>query len=162
MGGCRRLTADTFVKAARQLDVSRPDASVASWLFTVARTVLADHWRRHYRYGEVEPIDDVQLASATEMGSPPGRNDGPERMVAQIIDDLPDKYGRVLELRYLRGFSVQETADELGVTPGNAKVLQHRALSRAAKSPIGQSIADRPDFTEVAGRYSLCPRDSAA
>ena len=115
-----------------------------------------------YRYGEVEPIDDVQIASATEMGSPPGRNDGPERLVAQIIDDLPDKYGRVLELRYLRGFSVQETADELGVTPGNAKVLQHRALSRAAKSPFGQSITDRPDFTEVAGRYSLCPRDSAA
>ena len=87
------LTADTFVKAALQLDVSRPDASVASWLFTVARTVLADHWRKHYRYGEVEPIDDVQIASATDAGSPPGRNDGPERLVAQIIDDLPDKYG---------------------------------------------------------------------
>ncbi|PZS27433.1 MAG: RNA polymerase subunit sigma, partial [Pseudonocardiales bacterium] len=44
---------------------------------------------------------------------------------------------RILELRFLEGCTVQQAADELGVTTGNAKVLQHRALRRAGE--IAQS-----------------------
>jgi DNA-directed RNA polymerase specialized sigma24 family protein len=47
-------------------------------------------------------------------------------------EDLPESYRRILELRFLQGCSVQETATELGVSVGNARVLQHRALRRAA------------------------------
>src|SRR5919205_832213 len=49
------LTSEVFLKASRQLDSSRLEASVAKWLFTVARTVLADHWRRYYS-GVVVPL----------------------------------------------------------------------------------------------------------
>jgi len=54
------LTSETFLKASRQLDVGRSQASIASWLFTVARTVLADHWRKYYRYGALLPFHDVR------------------------------------------------------------------------------------------------------
>jgi RNA polymerase sigma-70 factor (ECF subfamily) len=40
----------------------------------------------------------------------------------------------VLELRFLQGCSLKETAEALGITEGNAKVIQHRALLKAAKS----------------------------
>ena len=40
---------------------------------------------------------------------------------------------RVLELRFLQGYSLREAASALNVTISNIKVLQHRALRRAAE-----------------------------
>ena len=45
---------------------------------------------------------------------------------------LPANYRRVLELRFIQRLSVAETADQMGITRGNAKVLQYRALRKAA------------------------------
>jgi RNA polymerase sigma-70 factor (ECF subfamily) len=47
--------------------------------------------------------------------------------------ELPERYRRILELRFLRSYTLREAADELGITVGNAKVLQHRALARAGR-----------------------------
>jgi DNA-directed RNA polymerase specialized sigma24 family protein len=46
---------------------------------------------------------------------------------------LPTQYSRILELRFLQGCSVQESATAMGVSVANAKVLQHRALRLAAQ-----------------------------
>jgi RNA polymerase sigma-70 factor (ECF subfamily) len=43
----------------------------------------------------------------------------------------------VLELRFLRGYTIGETASEMGVTPENVKVIQHRALARAVRLAEG-------------------------
>ena len=52
--------------------------------------------------------------------------------VSPILDGLPDNYRSVLEFRFLRGYSIRETAAAMGVSVANAKVLQLRALRRAA------------------------------
>jgi RNA polymerase sigma-70 factor, ECF subfamily len=126
------LTSEVFLKATRQLDSQRLEASMAQWLFTVARTVLADHWRRYYRTGAILPLDDERI------GDIPGEHvteptKGSSVRVAQLLGALPERYGKVLELRFLRGYSIQETAEELGITKENAKVIQHRALAKAAQ-----------------------------
>ena len=38
----------------------------------------------------------------------------------------------MLELRFIQRLTVAETADQMGITRGNAKVLQYRALRKAA------------------------------
>jgi RNA polymerase sigma-70 factor, ECF subfamily len=45
---------------------------------------------------------------------------------------LPEHYRRVLELRFLERLTVAETARAMGISSGNARVLQYRALRRAA------------------------------
>jgi RNA polymerase sigma-70 factor (ECF subfamily) len=55
----------------------------------------------------------------------------------RVLDTLPDRHRRILELRFLNGLSVKEAAKEMGVSVANAKVLQHRALRMAAKSDPG-------------------------
>jgi RNA polymerase sigma-70 factor (ECF subfamily) len=52
--------------------------------------------------------------------------------VQALLRRLPDHYRRVLELRFLERLSVAETASAMGITSGNARVLQYRALRRAA------------------------------
>ncbi len=131
------LTSETFLKAAKELDVNRSEASIASWLFTVARTVLADHWRRYYRHGSPLPFEDIFAESdATNLDAVKPAN-ATEQRVAQILAALPERSRRVLELRFLAGLTVREAAREMGVTPGNLKVMQHRALSRALAQSLG-------------------------
>jgi RNA polymerase sigma-70 factor (ECF subfamily) len=50
-----------------------------------------------------------------------------------LLGLLPDHFRRILELRFLRGYSVREAATEMGVTEANARVLQFRALRKAAE-----------------------------
>jgi RNA polymerase sigma-70 factor (ECF subfamily) len=131
------LTSEVFLKAARGLDQTRSQASIAQWLFTVARTVLADHWRRYYRGGAPLPLDDARV------GEMPGRvesnepSQGTTALVERVLEALPERYRNVLELRFLRGYSVQETAQELELSVENVKVIQHRALAKAVQITEG-------------------------
>jgi RNA polymerase sigma-70 factor (ECF subfamily) len=50
----------------------------------------------------------------------------------RILAELPERYRRILELRFLHACSIKEAAAEMGVSVANAKVLQYRALRQAA------------------------------
>ena len=121
------LTAQVFMKAIRGMrsDVSVPE--LRSWLYRVAQTTLADHWRAYYAEGAGELEDDVTR--------PPASRENPEaaHRVDSLLATLPESYRRVLELRFLRGYSVRETAQELNLSETNVKVLQFRALNRAGR-----------------------------
>ena len=132
------LTSEVFLKAARHLDDGRAEASIAAWLFTVTRRVLADHWRRFYRAGAHISIDDRRAESVPDAWDLPDRPDDTAQRVTEILDQLPDRYRRVLELRFLQGYSIQETATELSITPENVKVIQHRALAKAVQ--VGEEL----------------------
>lgn len=126
------LTSEVFLKAAKGLDGARAEASVAQWLFTVARTVLADHWRRYYRTGAMVELDESR---ATDAGSSvsPELSDETAALVEDVLASLSPKYRTVLELRFLRSYTIEETARSMGLTVGNVKVIQHRALHKAVE-----------------------------
>ena len=123
------LVSEVFLKASRQLDLKREEAGIAKWLFTVARTVLADHWRLYYRAAPMVPLEEELIPEPEQISE--GRVG--EQRVAEILAVLPERSRAVLELRFLRGYSVAETAQELGLTSDNVKVIQHRALAKVAK-----------------------------
>jgi RNA polymerase sigma factor (sigma-70 family) len=121
------LTAEVFLAALRPMRLSASAAEVRAYLRATARTVLAAHWRATLGR-EVTSIVDIE--------QPPESDDAvstaPQR-VATLLDALPDNYRQILELRFLQGRSIKESATELGVSVANAKVLQHRALRLAAQ-----------------------------
>jgi RNA polymerase sigma-70 factor (ECF subfamily) len=123
------LTSQVFLKALRSLDIAYAEHSIAGWLFTVARTVLADHWRREYRHGTMAELDE-NLTDRAETVNGTGDTETVHR-VEEILAFLPARYRAVLELRFLRGYTLEETAQELGITTGNVKIIQHRALAKA-------------------------------
>src|SRR5207245_1080802 len=53
--------------------------------------------------------------------------------VERVLSALPGNYRQVLELRFLRGYSLRETAEATGNTVGAIKVMQLRALRAAAR-----------------------------
>lgn len=115
----------------------RGQASFKNWVFTIARRRIADHWRRAYRLPEVAAdLALVLLASpAPATGDPPDDppGDGPRPDLDAVLSQLAERDRRVLVCRFREGKSIAETAQELGVSEGNCKVIQHRALARAAQ-----------------------------
>ena len=131
------LTAEVFTAALGPLRVSASVGEVRAYLRATARTVLAGHWRRHY---------GAQITTITEATDALASTDVPSQrevseaggassvtVAAELLARLPEHYRQVLRLRFLDGCSVRETAAAMGVSIGNAKVLQHRALRRAGE-----------------------------
>jgi RNA polymerase sigma-70 factor, ECF subfamily len=128
------LTAQVFVRAVEQLDTTRQPGQIAAWLYRVAQNAIADYWRAFYRL-PVIGVDHVapgwEPADVGERAQQPA-DDGSAARVDALLRGLPDRYRRVLELRFLQRMSVAETANAMGISSGNAKVLQYRALRKAA------------------------------
>jgi RNA polymerase sigma-70 factor, ECF subfamily len=131
------LTSQVFVKALHRIDSSRDPQSMQGWLFQVARTTVADHWREFYRLRS-DSLDgllsDGWEAAAAEATLPATQVD--ER-VEQILSRLPNRYREVLTYRFLRNYSIKETAERMRISEANVKVLQFRALRRAAREDPG-------------------------
>ncbi|MDX6214758.1 MAG: hypothetical protein QOG99_342 [Frankiales bacterium] len=129
------LTSEVFATALRPLRLSASKGEVQSYLLVTAKTVLASHWRR--RLGQqVTTIDpESDLSFLTERSTPDEPSDAPAR-VQQVLDALPDRYRRILQLRFLEACSIKEAAHAMQVTVANAKVLQHRALRMAARVSV--------------------------
>jgi RNA polymerase sigma factor (sigma-70 family) len=122
------LAAEVFMTALKPLRVSATVPEVRKYLKMTARTVLASYWRD--RMGREITTIEADVPDDREAEILP--SDAPDR-VKQVLAKLPNKYRRILELRFLQAFSVREAAGQMGVSVANAKVLQHRALQMAAQ-----------------------------
>jgi RNA polymerase sigma-70 factor (ECF subfamily) len=131
------LTAEVFLAALRPLRVSASMGEVRAYLTATARTVLAGYWRRTLGREITTIAEELESAAADAAlrVASPGSTDPSEvaGRMDKVLDQLPEQYRRILRMRFLEGYSVREAAAALGVSVGNAKVLQHRALRRAAQ-----------------------------
>lgn len=130
------LTSQIFIKAVRSLDYTCNPQSTRSWLFQVARTTIADYWRAFYRTAT------SSLDALVETGwEGPAEHEDEDKLfefsssadhVQRILQALPERDRDVLTCRFLLGLSVRETAVRMGLTEGNVKTSQFRALKHAA------------------------------
>jgi len=129
------LTTEVFMAALGPLRVTASRGEVRAYLAATARTVLATYWRR--RLGLQVTSIDPDLA-ASYLAEPPAESDAPAR-ARRLLQGLPDRHRRILELRFLEACSIKEAAREMGISVANAKVLQHRALRMAAAASGAES-----------------------
>ncbi len=118
------FTAQTFVQAIQHLESYKPEraTSFRSWLFTIARNLLRDSWRRYRPRGSMPEVVDA---------SP-----GPEEIAVHrtVLDDLrvaldklPERQAEIVELR-LAGLTIREIAEIQGTSEDATKTAQTRAF----------------------------------
>jgi RNA polymerase sigma factor (sigma-70 family) len=122
------LTQQVAMKAIPRLRQGAPASAIRGYLFATARSVLGGFWSTRLGLNESELHED--LAMAVPPGPP--SEEGAER-ARRVLEGLSDNYRRVLELRFLHGYSLKEVAAEMRSTVGAVKVMQLRALRAAAK-----------------------------
>jgi RNA polymerase sigma-70 factor (ECF subfamily) len=130
------LTSQIFMKAFRSIEYTRSPQSTRNFLFQVARTIIADYWRVHYRLS----MNSLEVLLETGWEGPAEKEDEPFELssstadyVQRILQALSERHREVLACRFLLGLSIRETAVRMGVTEGNVKTLQFRALKSAAE-----------------------------
>lgn len=122
------LTQQVALKAIPRLRQGAPASAIRGYLFATARSVLGAFWSTRLGLSEAELREDLALVVPVD----PPTEEGSER-VQQVLAQLSDNYRRVLELRFLHGYSLKEVAMEMKSTVGAIKVMQLRALRAAAK-----------------------------
>ena len=131
------LTSEVFRTALRPLRLDVSKGEVRSYLLTTAKTVLASHWRRTLGVSLTSIDAESDRLALIELGQTDLPSDAPKR-AQRILAALPERYRRILELRFLEACTIKEAAHAMNVSVSNAKVLQHRALRMAAN--VGEEV----------------------
>jgi RNA polymerase sigma-70 factor (ECF subfamily) len=128
------LTAQVFVKALHGTDWQRDAATIHHWLLQVARTTIADHWRAVYRLRttSLDGLLEDGWEGPAAIGGTMEELAHAQIEVADIMAHLPPRYQAVLRYRFLLNYSLRETAQQMDMTESNVKIVQLRALRRAA------------------------------
>lgn len=126
------LTSQVFLKATHWLAEDRSADSVRSWLYTTARTTIVDYWREQSRF-QLVPLDDPGATALFRGTDGPAEVRRTRERALRILDSLPEREREVLSLRFLRGYTAAEVGRALGLSPGNVRIVQMRALRRATE-----------------------------
>lgn len=127
---------ETVLKAFRSLHQFRGDARFGTWLITIAmneaRMRLRSRQRARFESLDATPPDDpdyvpLQLRDWREIPSQALERQELRVALARALAALDEKYREVLVLRDVQLLNVAETAEVLGITPGNVKVRLLRA-----------------------------------
>jgi RNA polymerase sigma-70 factor (ECF subfamily) len=126
------LTSEVFTKALTHLDHTREEQSIVAWLYRVAHNAVVAYWRAGHG-ARVIALEEVRLAHQSPPAPDVVRQEQTAARARALLARLPENYRTVLSHRLLEGLSVAETARCMGTSEGNVKILQHRALKRAAE-----------------------------
>ena len=124
------LTSTVFLKALRWLREEQSADSARGWLYATARTTIIDYWQAQslYEIRSLSGLEEQLLKSDDTEAS-----EQVEIRVQRLLSLLPERDRTILTLRYLQGYSAAEIAAALGTSAGHIRVLQLRALRRAAQ-----------------------------
>ncbi len=123
------LTQDTFVRAFENFHRYDSKYAFASWLFTIGRRTVYNHYRsaRH-----TEPIEfDIVDSSARPDGE--AEEADTRNSVWESAKSLKKDYREVLALKYIEDLSIQEIAQVMNKSQSNVKILLFRARNQLKK-----------------------------
>lgn len=144
---------NTLVRALRGLSGFRGDAGLFSWLATICRNEIADLVEKAARvathtvsFDAEGPARDAARAVPAADGAGDKALAGVERLrvIRQVLDELPGRYGEMLELKYIEEWDVERIAQRVGLSfeAAQSQLQRARAAFRSALEVRGLSAQD--------------------
>jgi RNA polymerase sigma-70 factor, ECF subfamily len=126
------LTGDVFLKMVEALpryeDRGTP---IAAWLFRIAHDRLVDYYRRSSLRQHEPLIETTPDGEPGPEGAVLTRMDGEQ--LYTLLRGLTEEQQLALQLRFIEGYSLEDTAALMQKTVGAIKALQHRGLRQLAR-----------------------------
>lgn len=117
----------TFLQAWRGADRFDPDRDPAPWLYTIARRVAVDLYRRERRHQ-----DPTRTDTEIAVLSPSFEGTWEAWEVRTALDQLTEEERAIMRATHYLGLTHQETAERLGLPVGTVKSRSFRAHQRLA------------------------------
>ena len=124
------LVQEIFGRAFARIDQLGDPDRFRAWLLQIARRAAIDARRARCRRPEVVTLADRVVV---DLGAPMDLIAEVSELATAVrhgLSELSPRDRTVLTMTVELGFSIDEVADALGITHGNAKVVLHRARRR--------------------------------
>lgn len=111
---------------------------VTTWMHQIAHNLFVDSWRRR------EPTQSLDDETIDTVPNPEPHDDGATQVLQMSIARLPLGQRTAVSLALLSGFSTDETAHIMGISPHAVESLiarARRALRQMICQPINQNGA---------------------
>jgi RNA polymerase sigma-70 factor (ECF subfamily) len=126
------LTSEVFVRLVERIDdFSYRGRPLLAWLYTIARNLLTDHYRRSGR-SQSYPLDESLVADTPDPVQRAHYAVQGERLT-EALQDLTEDQRQVLLLKFFEDMDNPTAAKVLGKSVGAVKALQHRGLAALAR-----------------------------
>lgn len=125
------LTSETFLRALRRIGTfSWQGRDFGAWLITIARNLIADHYKSARFRMELSTSDMLGAGADRPAAGPEGQvlDSLTNAALLEAVRHLGAEQQECVVLRFLEGLSVHETALAMGKKPGAIKALQYRAV----------------------------------
>jgi RNA polymerase sigma-70 factor (ECF subfamily) len=126
------LTSQVFMKAWEGIDHYQPAADqISPWLFTIAHNTIIDYYRTYKETIQLEMSGSL----AGEGLTPEEESESLYEMkwLHEAIANLTAEQQHVVIMKYLKGWSTEEIASQMGKRTGTVRALQMRALQSLSK-----------------------------
>ena len=133
----KEVVQNAFSKIMLNIHKFKGEASIFTWMCSICRNEIADFMRKQTRFDAVIELhgSSPELDSAADPSSsqaadkPDAMYEGQQKalLIHETLDRLPDKYGDILEWKYVEGLPVSKIAERLGLEHSAAQSLLYRA-----------------------------------
>lgn len=133
--GSDHISAEEFAQEAmlmvwrRAASFDATQASVATWVFTIARNKRIDAYRRNNR-PELDPDDPLLLPAAEPMQDDKMEEDQTAEAIRSAMADLPAEQVRMLQMAFYEDKAHSEIAEETGLPLGTVKSRLRLAMGK--------------------------------
>jgi RNA polymerase sigma-70 factor, ECF subfamily len=130
------LTSETFLRALRRItSYTWQGRDFGAWLVTIARNLIADHYKSGRYRMEVATSDLVEAGADRSEEGPEGEvlTGLTNAALLDAVKQLNSEQQECISLRFLQGMSVAETARIMGKNEGAIKALQYRAVKSLSR-----------------------------
>jgi RNA polymerase sigma-70 factor, ECF subfamily len=137
------LTQETFVTVYQKLGSLKDNAKFEPWLFRIARNFVYQRYRsRPPSSVSLDALDEdgrqvTQLVDERKTPDEAFESEELEKVIQEVVSDLPEKYREVFVLSAIRHMSYQEVAEIVGRSLPSVKTDIHRARLEVRKRVKG-------------------------
>lgn len=133
------IVQETAVRAWQHRTALDPTTDrVRTWLFTVAHRLVIDHHRAQQARPKEVGDDEPEARSVPD----PAERVVTLRAVLETMAELSEQQREVLIYAYYLGYSVEQTANALGLAPGTVKSRAHYAMRALRESLRAHAVMD--------------------
>lgn len=126
------LMHEVYIRVFRAYDRFEGKSSEKTWLFSIAKNVAIDHFRkmsvRQKHSNDFFDWETQQLISSEKIPEEVAVLNDDKILLYKTLDTCTGDQKLVIIMRFFQDLSIAETADILGWTEGKVKTTQHRAI----------------------------------
>lgn len=116
------LTVETFTKAITKLHLYNEDFDFKTWLISIAHNTTMDFFRKKKNYDEFFLNDYSKILQTSPSPEDNIISEQKNSALLKAINELEEKYKKVMELKFLEDKSIKEIAGILDLTEANVKI----------------------------------------